>query len=179
MDTALNTYRTGCVSQEFADAIFHLVREKYTELAGCSSLLHARHKGLAGIVMTRGTATLQSTRELLNRFNIERKPLYASVCLLDVAALLLSFQLHMKYLVFYHLWNKNWQSCRYIRTESSRQEWTEMIQRMNWDEVQCNAVFKKNVTFSKENVSSGMCTQNLWMQSGIEVVASWMVDQRC
>ncbi|XP_065150799.2 double-stranded RNA-specific editase B2 isoform X2 [Paramisgurnus dabryanus] len=40
--------------QEFADAIFHLVREKYTELAGCSSLLHARHKGLAGIVMTRG-----------------------------------------------------------------------------------------------------------------------------
>ncbi|XP_043081725.1 double-stranded RNA-specific editase B2 [Puntigrus tetrazona] len=40
--------------QDFADAIFHLVREKYTELAGCSSLLHARHKGLAGIVMTRG-----------------------------------------------------------------------------------------------------------------------------
>ncbi|XP_026105482.1 double-stranded RNA-specific editase B2-like [Carassius auratus] len=40
--------------QEFADAIFHLVREKYVELAGCSSLLHARHKGLAGIVMTRG-----------------------------------------------------------------------------------------------------------------------------
>ncbi|XP_062377336.1 double-stranded RNA-specific editase B2 [Sardina pilchardus] len=40
--------------QDFADAIFHLVREKYWELAGCSSLMHARHKALAGIVMTRG-----------------------------------------------------------------------------------------------------------------------------
>ncbi|XP_063062131.1 double-stranded RNA-specific editase B2 [Engraulis encrasicolus] len=41
--------------QDFADAIFHLVREKYRELAGVStSPLHARHKGLAGIVMTRG-----------------------------------------------------------------------------------------------------------------------------
>ncbi|XP_076147400.1 double-stranded RNA-specific editase B2 [Alosa pseudoharengus] len=40
--------------QDFADAIFHLVREKYWELAGCSSPMHARHKALAGIVMTRG-----------------------------------------------------------------------------------------------------------------------------
>ncbi|TRZ01510.1 hypothetical protein DNTS_020236 [Danionella cerebrum] len=32
----------------------HLVREKYIELAGCSSLLHPHHKGLAGIVMTTG-----------------------------------------------------------------------------------------------------------------------------
>lgn len=75
---ASNTYRTGCVLQEFADAIFHLVGEKYTELAGCSSLLHARHKGLAGIVMTRGTPTLQSTPELFNQFNIERMHLCVS-----------------------------------------------------------------------------------------------------
>uniref|UniRef100_A0A3P9BIE9 Adenosine deaminase RNA specific B2 (inactive) n=1 Tax=Maylandia zebra TaxID=106582 RepID=A0A3P9BIE9_9CICH len=39
----------------FAESIFHLVREKYTALAdSCSSTSHARHKVLAGIVMTRG-----------------------------------------------------------------------------------------------------------------------------
>ncbi|XP_030625114.1 double-stranded RNA-specific editase B2 [Chanos chanos] len=40
--------------QDFAEAIFHLVREKYLELAGSPSPTHARHKALAGIVMTRG-----------------------------------------------------------------------------------------------------------------------------
>ncbi|XP_076827333.1 double-stranded RNA-specific editase B2 [Brachyhypopomus gauderio] len=38
--------------QDFADAMFHLVREKYSKLIGRSSA--ACHKGLAGIVMTRG-----------------------------------------------------------------------------------------------------------------------------
>uniref|UniRef100_A0A3B4TR40 Adenosine deaminase RNA specific B2 (inactive) n=1 Tax=Seriola dumerili TaxID=41447 RepID=A0A3B4TR40_SERDU len=39
----------------FAESIFHLVREKYTELTdSCFSTSHARHKVLAGIVMTRG-----------------------------------------------------------------------------------------------------------------------------
>uniref|UniRef100_A0AAY5EXJ9 Adenosine deaminase RNA specific B2 (inactive) n=1 Tax=Electrophorus electricus TaxID=8005 RepID=A0AAY5EXJ9_ELEEL len=38
--------------QGFADTVFHLVREKYSELIGRSS--PACHKGLAGIVMTRG-----------------------------------------------------------------------------------------------------------------------------
>ncbi|XP_053186802.1 double-stranded RNA-specific editase B2-like [Scomber japonicus] len=41
--------------QFFAESIFHLVREKYTELTdSCFSTSHARHKVLAGIVMTRG-----------------------------------------------------------------------------------------------------------------------------
>ncbi|KAM4604705.1 double-stranded RNA-specific editase B2-like [Polymixia lowei] len=41
--------------QCFAESIFHLVREKYTELAdSCCSTSYARHKVLAGIVMTRG-----------------------------------------------------------------------------------------------------------------------------
>ncbi|XP_066539584.1 double-stranded RNA-specific editase B2 [Hoplias malabaricus] len=40
--------------QDFADAVFHLVREKYSELIGCSSLALTCHKGLAGIVMSRG-----------------------------------------------------------------------------------------------------------------------------
>ncbi|KAM3604179.1 uncharacterized protein V6R79_007403 [Siganus canaliculatus] len=41
--------------QFFAEAVFHLVREKYTELANsCSSSSHTRHKVLAGVVMTRG-----------------------------------------------------------------------------------------------------------------------------
>uniref|UniRef100_A0A3Q1G9V2 Adenosine deaminase RNA specific B2 (inactive) n=1 Tax=Acanthochromis polyacanthus TaxID=80966 RepID=A0A3Q1G9V2_9TELE len=48
--------RTGsdCVLQDFADSIFHLVREKYRSLVGGCSPAHARHKSLAGIVMTRG-----------------------------------------------------------------------------------------------------------------------------
>uniref|UniRef100_A0A8D2ZXD5 Adenosine deaminase RNA specific B2 (inactive) n=1 Tax=Scophthalmus maximus TaxID=52904 RepID=A0A8D2ZXD5_SCOMX len=41
--------------QFFAESIFHLVREKYAELTdSCFSASHARHKVLAGIVMTRG-----------------------------------------------------------------------------------------------------------------------------
>ncbi|XP_028824517.1 double-stranded RNA-specific editase B2 isoform X2 [Denticeps clupeoides] len=53
---AIQPSRNKCphLPQDFADAIFQLVREKYLELAGCSSPLHARHKALAGIVMTRG-----------------------------------------------------------------------------------------------------------------------------
>lgn len=51
----------GCVLQDFADAVFHLVREKYGELIGCSALMHACHKGLAGIVMTRGRLHISDT----------------------------------------------------------------------------------------------------------------------
>ncbi|XP_045908530.1 double-stranded RNA-specific editase B2-like [Micropterus dolomieu] len=41
--------------QFFAESMFHLVREKYTELThSCFSTLHVRHKVLAGILMTRG-----------------------------------------------------------------------------------------------------------------------------
>ncbi|XP_028283386.1 double-stranded RNA-specific editase B2-like [Parambassis ranga] len=41
--------------QVFAESIFHLVREKFTELTdSCFSASHVRHKVLAGIVMTRG-----------------------------------------------------------------------------------------------------------------------------
>uniref|UniRef100_A0A8C6TJ07 Adenosine deaminase RNA specific B2 (inactive) n=1 Tax=Neogobius melanostomus TaxID=47308 RepID=A0A8C6TJ07_9GOBI len=39
--------------QDFADSVFHLVREKYRSLVGGCSSAHARHKSLAGIVMTR------------------------------------------------------------------------------------------------------------------------------
>lgn len=93
---ATNLPRTCCELQEFADAIFHLVREKYTELAGCSSLLHARHKGLAGIVMTRGMASFQSACELFNKFNKGRESTSKSLCPVSV-------ELWMKYLVLYHL----------------------------------------------------------------------------
>uniref|UniRef100_A0A3Q1ILU0 Adenosine deaminase RNA specific B2 (inactive) n=1 Tax=Anabas testudineus TaxID=64144 RepID=A0A3Q1ILU0_ANATE len=47
--------RTRQTCDFFAESIFHLVREKYTELTrSCFSTSHARHKVLAGIVMTRG-----------------------------------------------------------------------------------------------------------------------------
>ena len=42
------------VLQLFAEAVFHLVREKYAELTHWGSTSHARHKGLAGVVMTQG-----------------------------------------------------------------------------------------------------------------------------
>ncbi|KAF7654208.1 hypothetical protein LDENG_00072550, partial [Lucifuga dentata] len=40
--------------QCFAESIFHLVRERHSELTDSSSTSHAHHKVLAGIVMTRG-----------------------------------------------------------------------------------------------------------------------------
>ncbi len=107
---ATNLPRTCCELQEFTDAI-HLVHDKYTELAGCSSLLHARHKGLAGIVMTRGMASFQSACELFNKFNKGSESTSKSLCPLSV-------ELWMKYLVLYHLWKSNRQRCTYIIIES-------------------------------------------------------------
>uniref|UniRef100_A0A8D0AP14 Adenosine deaminase RNA specific B2 (inactive) n=1 Tax=Sander lucioperca TaxID=283035 RepID=A0A8D0AP14_SANLU len=54
--TGLKASRKSCphLPQDFADSIFHLVREKYRSLVGSCSPAHARHKSLAGIVMTRG-----------------------------------------------------------------------------------------------------------------------------
>uniref|UniRef100_A0A8C3AVF7 Adenosine deaminase RNA specific B2 (inactive) n=1 Tax=Cyclopterus lumpus TaxID=8103 RepID=A0A8C3AVF7_CYCLU len=54
--TGLKASRKSCphLPQVFADSIFHLVREKYRSLVGGCSPAHARHKSLAGIVMTRG-----------------------------------------------------------------------------------------------------------------------------
>uniref|UniRef100_A0A669DHT9 Adenosine deaminase RNA specific B2 (inactive) n=1 Tax=Oreochromis niloticus TaxID=8128 RepID=A0A669DHT9_ORENI len=54
--TGLKASRQSCphLPQDFADSIFHLVREKYRSLVGGCSPAHARHKSLAGIVMTRG-----------------------------------------------------------------------------------------------------------------------------
>ncbi|KAM9713258.1 double-stranded RNA-specific editase B2 isoform 2-T2 [Menidia menidia] len=51
----LRASRKSCphLPQDFADSIFHLVREKYRSLVGGCGPAHARHKSLAGIVMTR------------------------------------------------------------------------------------------------------------------------------
>ncbi|XP_075899264.1 double-stranded RNA-specific editase B2 isoform X2 [Nelusetta ayraudi] len=53
--TGLRAGRKSCprLPQVFADSIFHLVREKYRSLVGGCAPVHARHKSLAGIVMTR------------------------------------------------------------------------------------------------------------------------------
>lgn len=48
---------TACVFQEFADTISQLVTQKFRELAAGLASAHARHKALAGIVMTRGNAS--------------------------------------------------------------------------------------------------------------------------
>lgn len=51
----------ACVFQEFADAVSQLVTQKFRELAAGLASAHARHKALAGIVMTRGNASLPGT----------------------------------------------------------------------------------------------------------------------
>uniref|UniRef100_A0AAV2L2E1 Uncharacterized protein n=1 Tax=Knipowitschia caucasica TaxID=637954 RepID=A0AAV2L2E1_KNICA len=40
---------------DFADSVFHLVKEKFRSLVGGCGPALSRHKSLAGIVMTRGT----------------------------------------------------------------------------------------------------------------------------
>jgi hypothetical protein len=48
------------VLQLFSEAVFDLVREKFAELThSWGSTSHARHKGLAGVVMTRGGCCVQ------------------------------------------------------------------------------------------------------------------------
>ncbi|XP_051910686.1 double-stranded RNA-specific editase B2 isoform X2 [Hippocampus zosterae] len=53
---SLKTSRKICphLPQDFADSIFHLVREKYRSLVGGCNPAYTQHKSLAGIVMTRG-----------------------------------------------------------------------------------------------------------------------------
>ncbi|XP_078085867.1 double-stranded RNA-specific editase B2 [Mustelus asterias] len=46
--------------QEFADAVFQMVTEKFKELTDNLTSSHARHKVLAGIVMTRGLNTKEA-----------------------------------------------------------------------------------------------------------------------
>ncbi|XP_047185870.1 double-stranded RNA-specific editase B2 isoform X3 [Scophthalmus maximus] len=59
--TGLKASRKSCahLPQDFADSIFHLVREKYRSLVGGCSPAHARHKSLAGIVMTQAGLDLR------------------------------------------------------------------------------------------------------------------------
>lgn len=46
----------ACVFQEFADSVSQLVTQKFRELTVGLASAHARHKALAGIVMTQGNA---------------------------------------------------------------------------------------------------------------------------
>lgn len=47
----------ACVFQEFADSVSQLVTQKFRELTVGLASAHARHKALAGIVMTTGNAS--------------------------------------------------------------------------------------------------------------------------
>lgn len=47
----------ACVFQEFADSVSQLVTQKFHELTVGLASVHARHKALAGIVMTTGNAS--------------------------------------------------------------------------------------------------------------------------
>uniref|UniRef100_A0A3Q3M1Z9 Adenosine deaminase RNA specific B2 (inactive) n=1 Tax=Mastacembelus armatus TaxID=205130 RepID=A0A3Q3M1Z9_9TELE len=76
----------------FADSVFHLVREKYTELTdSCFSTSHARHKVLAGIIMTRGldlrsarVVSLATGTKCLDVDNVSDRGLTLSDCHAEV-----------------------------------------------------------------------------------------------
>lgn len=42
------------VFQDFADSVYQMVAQKFQELTDNFTSVHARHKALAGIVMTKG-----------------------------------------------------------------------------------------------------------------------------
>ncbi|XP_062956684.1 double-stranded RNA-specific editase B2 [Cynocephalus volans] len=52
--------KTHLLPQEFADSMSHLVTQKFRELTIGLTSMHARHKALAGIVMTKGLDTRQA-----------------------------------------------------------------------------------------------------------------------
>uniref|UniRef100_A0A665XFJ1 Adenosine deaminase RNA specific B2 (inactive) n=1 Tax=Echeneis naucrates TaxID=173247 RepID=A0A665XFJ1_ECHNA len=82
------------VSTAPARSIFHLVREKYAELTdGCFSTSHARHKVLAGIVMTRGldlqsaqVVSLATGTKCLDPDNVSDRELTLSDCHAEVVS---------------------------------------------------------------------------------------------
>lgn len=45
---------SDCLFQDFADSIYQMVAQKFQELTDNFTSMHARHKTLAGIVMTKG-----------------------------------------------------------------------------------------------------------------------------
>lgn len=55
----------ACVFQEFADSVSQLVTQKFRELTVGLTSVHARHKALAGIVMTKGNHLFPFLWELL------------------------------------------------------------------------------------------------------------------
>lgn len=58
----------ACVLQEFADSVSQLVTQKFRELTvGLTSSVHARHRALAGIVMTKGNASSFSCGNLITK----------------------------------------------------------------------------------------------------------------
>ncbi|XP_073912852.1 double-stranded RNA-specific editase B2 isoform X1 [Castor canadensis] len=52
--------KSNLLPQEFADSVFQLVTQKFRELTVGLTSVHARHKALAGIVMTKGLDTRQA-----------------------------------------------------------------------------------------------------------------------
>lgn len=47
----------ACVLQDFADSVSQMVTQKFRELTAGLTSTHARHRALAGIVMTKGNTS--------------------------------------------------------------------------------------------------------------------------
>lgn len=57
----------ACVLQEFADSVYQMVTQKFRELTVGLTSMHARHRALAGIVMTKGKASCFCCGILISR----------------------------------------------------------------------------------------------------------------
>lgn len=57
----------ACVLQDFADSVSQMVTQKFRELTVGLTSTHARHRALAGIVMTKGNASCFCCGSLISR----------------------------------------------------------------------------------------------------------------
>ncbi|XP_042541835.1 double-stranded RNA-specific editase B2 [Dipodomys spectabilis] len=85
--------KSNLLPQEFADSVFQLVTQKFRELTVGLTSVHARHKSLAGIVMTKGLDTrqaqvivLSSGTKCINGEHISDQGLVVNDCHAEIVA---------------------------------------------------------------------------------------------
>lgn len=57
----------ACILQEFADSVSQMVTQKFREVTVGLTSMHARHRALAGIVMTKGNVLCLCCGILISR----------------------------------------------------------------------------------------------------------------
>ncbi|XP_057679805.1 double-stranded RNA-specific editase B2 isoform X3 [Corythoichthys intestinalis] len=123
--TSLKASRKICphLPQDFADSIFHLVREKYRSLVGSCNPAYTQHKSLAGIVMTRGldinyaqVVALSTGTKCINGENLSDQGHVVNDCHAEVTArrALLRF-LYSQLELFFSKRPEDWEQSIFVR----------------------------------------------------------------